>query len=107
MKLNCLLEKQRSRAALNNQLDFSEVAFLNFQANCRKAVFSIVILFFWFVILFIFAVLPRGCGNYRGPHSIQCMESLWRQAGCLPEGIYPPAKYTQADLATYSLMNLA
>ena len=44
------------------------------------------------------------CNHYHGPHTWECLASIWKQAGCVKEGELYPGK--MRDLAVKSIMEL-
>ena len=40
-----------------------------------------------------FSALPASCGYYQ-PHSTECLDTLWMQAGCLSGGTGFPSNLT-------------
>lgn len=42
----------------------------------------------------IILVYPGDCKNYYGPHSMECLKSIWNSSRCLPEGSAFPEKLT-------------
>ena len=53
-----------------------------------------------------FPALPEGCSSFIGPHSTQCLATVWLKAGCIEEGNRFPTKLTPAELLTYSQRDL-
>ena len=51
-------------------------------------------------------VLPSGCNNFRGPHSLTCLINVWEDAGCIEEGSKYPPLLTYHENYTYNYMNL-
>nr|XP_039272236.1 uncharacterized protein LOC120346535 [Styela clava] len=51
-------------------------------------------------------VYPANCTNYYGPHSIDCLKTIWLSAKCLEEGIKYPEKRDSADLARLDDLNI-
>lgn len=47
---------------------------------------------------FVFVDLPDTCPTYYGPHTVECLNTVWGLAGCLPEGEKYPAKLSQFEL---------
>ena len=46
-----------------------------------------------------FSVFPLGCFNYFGDHSLECIQSLWIDVGCLEIGKeYPNNKSIYGSL---------
>ena len=53
-----------------------------------------------------YTVLPSHCGTYYGPHSLECLETLWLESGCLIEGHATPSNLTADRLASLGAMNI-
>ena len=50
---------------------------------------------------------PAGCASYDGPHTIECLRTLWMIAGCLPAGGgYPDFVTGTAVFDEYQSLNL-
>ena len=45
-----------------------------------------------------YAVLPQGCNNIDGPHSLACLSSIWSEGGCTDEGRKNPSILTQDEV---------
>lgn len=45
-----------------------------------------------------FLVYPKGCENYYGPHSIECLKTMWNSSRCLSKGTEYPDKLASDDL---------
>jgi len=41
------------------------------------------------------SVFPQGCEFYRGPHSLDCLKSIWLEVGCTLEGESSPGKLSR------------
>ena len=41
-----------------------------------------------------FTVYPEHCENYYGPHSVECLETMWYSAQCLVKGSELPRNLT-------------
>ena len=41
--------------------------------------------------------LPDGCIHVRGPHSLDCLTSVWLSVGCLQEGYSFPENMTESS----------
>ncbi|XP_078487489.1 uncharacterized protein LOC100175212 isoform X3 [Ciona intestinalis] len=57
-----------------------------------------------FVFLIIYAVYPENCDSYHGPHSIDCLITIWEEVGCKLEGYKYPGNLTGAE--AHSLRNM-
>ncbi|XP_077971341.1 uncharacterized protein LOC144425697 [Styela clava] len=51
-------------------------------------------------------VYPSNCSNYYGPHSVECLESIWLSAKCLKEGTMYPDKRDETDLNRLDELNI-
>jgi len=58
-------------------------------------------------ITFVSTVFPTGCTSYRGPHSIECLDSIWKEAMCVEEGEDYPSRLTDVDLFRFMGINIA
>lgn len=52
------------------------------------------------------SAFPVGCKEYYGPHSMQCLVSLWINATCLPDGYKYPEKLTVGRLNELDTWNM-
>ena len=43
-------------------------------------------------------VFPPLCDKFLGPHELACLESIWRDAGCLDSGQSSPSNFTEFQL---------
>lgn len=43
-------------------------------------------------LIFSFTAYPDECANVKTGHSVECMEEMWLQSGCLEEGSEYPNK---------------
>ena len=57
------------------------------------------------VVIF-FVVFPSGCTNFEGPHSLQCLQSVWVNVGCFEEGIGYPKSLESLEINGYDRLNL-
>ena len=53
-----------------------------------------------------FTVFPQHCVSYVGPHSTQCLTSLWKSAGCVKTGLRYPGKLTEKVQEHLKKLNL-
>ncbi|XP_077971340.1 uncharacterized protein LOC144425696 [Styela clava] len=53
-----------------------------------------------------FVVYPANCTNYYGPHSIDCLKTIWLSAECLEEGSKYPSKRDSSDLERLDALNI-
>jgi len=59
------------------------------------------------LIIFILIIeFPHECIFYRGPHSVECLLSIWIAAGCTVDGSKAPNKLNRAELAAFSELTL-
>ncbi|XP_077971333.1 uncharacterized protein LOC120346548 [Styela clava] len=49
---------------------------------------------------------PTGCSKYFGPHSISCLETIWKTVQCLPEGQKYPQKLSSTELNDLNKKNI-
>ena len=55
---------------------------------------------------FLFLEFPMNCLAFWGPHTLECLLSIWRDSGCLEEGELFPLKLSEEDLESYFKLNL-
>ena len=48
-----------------------------------------------------------GCTQYISGHTTECINTLWKEAGCNDEGQLSPLKITSVNLAILQAMTLA
>jgi len=53
-----------------------------------------------------FSVFPEYCQLYFGPHSIDCVTSIWLNGGCIEEGYKNPSNFTTADIVFYNQLSI-
>lgn len=53
---------------------------------------------------FILKDFPDTCPTFYGPHSVQCLNTVWLSVGCLPEGENYPQKLS--SFQTKPMMSL-
>ncbi|XP_078487539.1 uncharacterized protein LOC108950608 [Ciona intestinalis] len=58
------------------------------------------------LLLYFISVYPENCGSYHGPHSINCLITIWEEVGCKIKGLRYPGVLTNADANTLKIMNL-
>ncbi|XP_078486601.1 uncharacterized protein LOC144745010 isoform X3 [Ciona intestinalis] len=51
-------------------------------------------------------VFPDNCDTYYGPHSVECLTTIWEWKGCLAEGTKAPVKLKTNELETINLLNI-
>ncbi|XP_078486402.1 uncharacterized protein LOC144744907 [Ciona intestinalis] len=51
-------------------------------------------------------VFPDNCDTYYGPHSVQCLTTIWEWKGCLNEGTRAPVKLDHADKEAVDLLTV-
>ncbi|XP_078487526.1 uncharacterized protein LOC144745375 [Ciona intestinalis] len=51
-------------------------------------------------------VFPENCDTYYGPHSVECLTTIWESKGCLSEGSKAPNKLDTAEKDALDLMNI-
>lgn len=57
-----------------------------------------------YLLLSISPDLPNTCPTYNGPHSKDCLKTVWIAVGCLPEGEKFPDKLISSELKSLSSM---
>ena len=62
-------------------------------------------LLFYTTLLSILA-LPLGCRNFIGPHTLECLETLWYQVGCVGAGLKLPNKLTREEIRTFNNLTI-
>ena len=45
----------------------------------------------------LFSVFPPGCTSFRGPHSMDCIQAIWLDTGCLNQGERSPRRLSRAE----------
>ncbi|XP_078486426.1 uncharacterized protein LOC144744930 [Ciona intestinalis] len=51
-------------------------------------------------------VFPENCDTYYGPHSVECLTTIWKSKGCLVEGSKAPVKLNTAEKEALDLLNV-
>nr|XP_026695288.1 uncharacterized protein LOC108950586 isoform X2 [Ciona intestinalis] len=51
-------------------------------------------------------VFPENCDGFYGPHSMECLTTIWESKGCLGEGTKAPVKLTPSEKQSLDLLNL-
>uniref|UniRef100_UPI000EF458B6 uncharacterized protein LOC113475491 n=1 Tax=Ciona intestinalis TaxID=7719 RepID=UPI000EF458B6 len=51
-------------------------------------------------------VFPDDCDTYYGPHSVECLTTIWEWKGCLSEGANAPVKLNLEEKDFLDLLNL-
>ncbi|XP_078486403.1 uncharacterized protein LOC144744908 [Ciona intestinalis] len=51
-------------------------------------------------------VFPDNCDTYDGPHSVECLTTIWEWKGCLGEGTKAPVNLNAGDNDALDLLNL-
>ena len=71
-------------------------------------VLKMIISFVWSEInLEIFSlVFPHGCVKFKGPHSVECLHSMWLDSGCLFNGTGSPFNFNGFQFETLSALAL-
>jgi len=54
----------------------------------------------------IILAFPKVCYSFKGPHSLDCLTTMWYASGCLDDGYNYPAVLRPSDLAELNSMNL-
>ena len=55
---------------------------------------------------FMFLGFPEYCSNYYGPHSLDCLRSIWKKVGCSLFGLEEPGKLDLENIKLLQSMNL-
>ena len=50
---------------------------------------------------------PAGCGAYTGPHSRDCLTSIFLDAGCIRSGTRSPYALTATEIAAFNAFTIA
>ena len=53
-----------------------------------------------------FSEFLHDCKFYRGPHSVSCLNSIWKSVGCLDSGHGYPKNISSQAVASYGMFNL-
>lgn len=56
-------------------------------------------------VLIYYIDLPETCPTYYGPHSMDCLKTLWGMVKCLPEGHEYPRKLAAPHVNVLSMTN--
>ena len=56
--------------------------------------------------LIFFLVLPPTCKTIKGPHRIECLRTLWKEGGCLSEGLKNPDNLNNDDYKRFNSLNI-
>ncbi|XP_078486414.1 uncharacterized protein LOC144744924 [Ciona intestinalis] len=51
-------------------------------------------------------VFPENCDTYYGPHSVECLTTIWESKGCLSEGTKAPVKLDKNEKDALDLLNV-
>ena len=51
-------------------------------------------------------VFPTGCVSYYGPHTLSCLNTVWKSSGCLEEGDIYPEKASGYRLFVWANLNI-
>ncbi|XP_078487555.1 uncharacterized protein LOC144745395 [Ciona intestinalis] len=51
-------------------------------------------------------VFPDNCDTYYGPHSVECLTTIWEWKGCLGEGTKAPVKLETNETEALDLLNV-
>uniref|UniRef100_F6PHY8 Uncharacterized protein n=1 Tax=Ciona intestinalis TaxID=7719 RepID=F6PHY8_CIOIN len=51
-------------------------------------------------------VFPENCDAYYGPHSVECLTTIWESKGCLSEGTKAPVKLDLEEKEALGLLNI-
>ncbi|XP_078487541.1 uncharacterized protein LOC144745382 [Ciona intestinalis] len=51
-------------------------------------------------------VFPQNCSTYYGPHSVDCLATVWESKGCLSEGTKAPVKLDTSERDILDVLNV-
>nr|XP_026695983.1 uncharacterized protein LOC108950895 isoform X20 [Ciona intestinalis] len=51
-------------------------------------------------------VFPENCDSYNGPHSVECLTTIWKSKGCLTDGTKAPVKLVKNETEALDLLNV-
>nr|XP_026693802.1 uncharacterized protein LOC113474930 [Ciona intestinalis] len=51
-------------------------------------------------------VFPENCDTYNGPHSVECLTTIWKSKGCLNKGSKSPINLDSAEKHDLDLLNV-
>ncbi|XP_078487545.1 uncharacterized protein LOC144745385 [Ciona intestinalis] len=51
-------------------------------------------------------VFPENCDSHSGPHSVECLTTVWESKGCLGEGTKAPVKLKPSEKQALDSLNL-
>ena len=74
--------------------------------NTTRLVFVVACFLFLFYEVLISLALPSGCRNIIGPHPTECLLTLYKNAGCIREGLANPITLSYARLKELKSSNL-
>lgn len=64
-------------------------------------------LFLWWLFWICYiSVYPSNCELYYGPHSIECLDTMWTSATCLLNGTAHPSKRNTTQLSSLDSTNI-
>ncbi|XP_078487548.1 uncharacterized protein LOC144745388 [Ciona intestinalis] len=52
------------------------------------------------------AVFPENCDSFNGPHSIDCLITIWEEVGCKVKGLRYPGDLSSEDLNIFKNLDL-
>ena len=58
------------------------------------------------LLLYFLSVYPENCYSYHGPHSIDCLITIWEEVDCKVKGYRYPSNLTTSDADALKFMNL-
>ena len=58
------------------------------------------------LLLYYLSVYPENCDSYHGPHSIDCLITIWEEVDCKLKGYRFPNNLTTADSDSLKTSNL-
>ena len=45
-----------------------------------------------------FSAIPPVCESYKPPHNLTCINAMWADVGCVPDGLHSPDKLFDIEL---------
>ncbi|XP_078486412.1 uncharacterized protein LOC144744922 [Ciona intestinalis] len=51
-------------------------------------------------------VFPQNCDRYYGPHSVDCLATVWESKGCLSKGTKAPVKLDTSERDILDVLNV-
>lgn len=57
-------------------------------------------------VIFYNVEYPEDCDNYYGPHSMECLKTMWNESKCVVEGYQYPQNLSTEELQTLDILNI-